>query len=1175
MDSTVARKAKIIFDSPASTDAFDGGGHLRCATALAESIEQLSNRDGAIGLEGAWGSGKSSVINFAKEALQKYNRNGYEYHLFTFDLWEHQSDDFRRAFLEEFVNWLRRNDHLNPKEVKRAKDKIRDRVKTVRSYNSKEYNFFGASILILTPLIPIIYSWMSPAALSINSIKNPLSSDVWFYCLLLFLLLYVIFLLRTGYHFLKPEYDEDDNKVKTSSWVDKLNNATSRSLSMFSKNVDKEVITQNIREADPTTIEFHGIFRNLLSKVQKKDKRLVFILDNIDRLPEDQVPNIWSEVRSLFSNSSFENDEKDSYVTAVIPYDKKFIQQAFKPTGQNNKESEGDIISKTFDVILHVTPPVATDWRKFLENQLNSAFDPDLEEQTIFRLFNLLRYHFQQKSIHPTPRRIISYVNEISALYMQWDPIISPESMALYILHRPLIENNPKALQDADLVSDRYLQIAYISSDWQKDFAALSFNVHPDSAYQILLQQPIINAFNEATPDQLLDLSKSKHGFNEIFIDSLDQALEDWTHNDVNFLSNAAKNIDALKLTGELKNAAWRRMTKALKELEKFNVNSPDSYDGIFAILVNQNSSDKIGVGHLIRAKLINSADTKSENVRELGINWLNSIIKIADVIEEENGKEAQQNFLKETQVPSSVEFCIGVAYACAETKKLKLTDLSLRTPKEEIQKGFSSQDIEDSAQSFKEALNQVLPFMDDETRAQYLEMINRSLSEAQKNSSETEALLEAYTKLYFDADENEKVKPHLENIVYDGTLAWYGHQETLNENVNFNVISLVQFLIVSINHGRTTINLSAQHATFGDLEETKKWYESSITEDEINDLQISRIAQLISAFGKFSTWTPYAINEDPKQRFFKSMLFELIKQGTYKRLDYRKLISEYPQIKAILDDAHSTKLLEKFSEWSKYFDTTIIGNEIYKIPDEFIKDICNLAKKEQRDKYDTLLNNIDTHLRSFTQENWEEAFIAEDDRIRILLVRRETQDISLPIESYRPALLTHATKVLEGKLAPKQYKLQWHQILSGLKEGNRINLAADLFGKLSEITINKKNCELFIKLYKELAHKMPYTSDPDRALNKIFSKILSSTDLETKNFINDISGIIKECIGNASDVSKKAFIETIESLEETGIEENEEWAKKLRLMFGMQAREQSFPTNDHVTEEPEKKKQE
>ena len=63
--------AYSLRDDPATEDAFQGGGHARTARALARAIRELDKKDAAIGLEGAWGSGKSTIINLTKEILEE------------------------------------------------------------------------------------------------------------------------------------------------------------------------------------------------------------------------------------------------------------------------------------------------------------------------------------------------------------------------------------------------------------------------------------------------------------------------------------------------------------------------------------------------------------------------------------------------------------------------------------------------------------------------------------------------------------------------------------------------------------------------------------------------------------------------------------------------------------------------------------------------------------------------------------------------------------------------------------------------------------------------------------------------------------------------------------------------------------------------------------------------
>ncbi len=82
---TLPVKREILFDKPSPEDEFRGKGHERTADALVRAISQFEGEDRAIGLEGPWGSGKSTVVEIAQAKL-KEQKNGFQYHFFSFDI---------------------------------------------------------------------------------------------------------------------------------------------------------------------------------------------------------------------------------------------------------------------------------------------------------------------------------------------------------------------------------------------------------------------------------------------------------------------------------------------------------------------------------------------------------------------------------------------------------------------------------------------------------------------------------------------------------------------------------------------------------------------------------------------------------------------------------------------------------------------------------------------------------------------------------------------------------------------------------------------------------------------------------------------------------------------------------------------------------------------------------
>lgn len=94
MRSKVTRcPTRSVDDAPASTDGF--GSHAPIASAIYELVT-TENGGRTIGLEGSWGSGKSTVVSLLADQI----RNGKsEAHVVVFDVWAHEGDPLRRSFL--------------------------------------------------------------------------------------------------------------------------------------------------------------------------------------------------------------------------------------------------------------------------------------------------------------------------------------------------------------------------------------------------------------------------------------------------------------------------------------------------------------------------------------------------------------------------------------------------------------------------------------------------------------------------------------------------------------------------------------------------------------------------------------------------------------------------------------------------------------------------------------------------------------------------------------------------------------------------------------------------------------------------------------------------------------------------------------------------------------------
>ena len=91
-------KYHLLREEVASQDAFSEKTHEHVADAIANIISQEKGGI-TLGLEGSWGSGKSTVINLLQSKLKNAK-------VFIFDAWAHEGDCLRRIFLESLLNYV-------------------------------------------------------------------------------------------------------------------------------------------------------------------------------------------------------------------------------------------------------------------------------------------------------------------------------------------------------------------------------------------------------------------------------------------------------------------------------------------------------------------------------------------------------------------------------------------------------------------------------------------------------------------------------------------------------------------------------------------------------------------------------------------------------------------------------------------------------------------------------------------------------------------------------------------------------------------------------------------------------------------------------------------------------------------------------------------------------------
>ena len=457
---------KFVFlpDKPVSEDFF--GCHERIATSIATQVE--SNQEGkTIGLEGTWGSGKSSVIEMLEAKWEKEKNNNIR--VFKYDAWEHQGDPLRRAFLEELItclqkghedskNWIKKcktvdEDFQFCQECKGNKNECPDYIRAklrlryehnvidTESYISGKGIIFGLLTLampICLGLIDIVPKWWKiiPGVLALLPVIYIIGVLVW-----------LKFWKKTSPREIIGEF--------------------------FGKSRDTTKHTTH-RSPDPTTIEFQEYYEKILSLALKDDShKLVIVVDNLDRVEPETGRAIWGTMRTFLEKSNYKNKDMINRIWVIVPYDTEGIENLWSNLALHFKE-------KTFQIRYHVPEPLTSKWEDYFNGKLKDAVkaQEDNTYHNIFQIFRMIALPKYQNI--PTPREIKIFINRVVGLAMQFysKKDATLEEIALYSAMELAREGELRNLSGD--IKDELKIKQFVGDNFKEGLASIHYGVTSD-----------------------------------------------------------------------------------------------------------------------------------------------------------------------------------------------------------------------------------------------------------------------------------------------------------------------------------------------------------------------------------------------------------------------------------------------------------------------------------------------------------------------------------------------------------------------------------------------------------------------------------------------------------------------------------------------------------------------
>ena len=536
-------RTNLIPDDPAIADAF--GSHGRVADAIVEVVRtEVGGK--SIGLEGGWGSGKSTIVRLVRDKLTGA-RNG-EHEVFVFDTWAHQGDPLRRTFLENLISDAEGWKGVDAKKWGRHRDELAKRRREETKREVPRLTVIGVVFALLLLAIPLGAALISAGATLLASETDSAKWEIVFVVLGIVLLLSSV-IFYVGLVLSKNLWA----KLKTCG--KKKHECLEELPALVTGQASTETHTIVTQSPDPTSVEFATVFRDLLEDVLNGNARkLLLVIDNLDRVQPSDALSIWSTMQTFLGHSEGHRPEWFSRVWVLVPYDGNAILRLWKSSDRNTKEDlgangggqgtisanstfEDSFLDKTFQLRFRVPQLLLSKWRDFLETSLIDALpchgEKDFED--IYRAYGV---NGGVDKSTPTPRALKIFANQIGALHRERQHEFSLSDYACYVLLKKNVENVHDVLLSED---DDRLMRRFMENQWKETIAAIHFGVSVGEGRQLLLKGRIETALVHGGGSILSNLAaENPEGFWAVLDASVPRGAENWSSLDPREIALAA-----------------------------------------------------------------------------------------------------------------------------------------------------------------------------------------------------------------------------------------------------------------------------------------------------------------------------------------------------------------------------------------------------------------------------------------------------------------------------------------------------------------------------------------------------------------------------------------------------------------------------------------------------------
>lgn len=517
------RSVNFHTEHPASQDAYPGGSHAKVASAIHSHLLS-KNPSKIVGLDGEFGSGKSSILNMLKEKLIASNPNS---RVWFFDCEQNYQGSTKSNFIELFTNeMLQEVPHVSKaaEALKSSRDRALGRLFEYRKRTTSRVSAWAialvASLFFAATSFRELFaiSRSSHAAITGTSpeeiaLANTIHDPFWW-----LISIHLVSLASPALILCFAKLRHINVKVGGQGWS---------LLSLFKGSSDDHIEEKIEIGKEVTPLDLK---RTLLEQLGVlKDKRFYIVLDNIDRLPKENLRAVWSDLEIFIAVAG-----ESANLTVIVPFCSTKVSEYLKADGDRRYDSK-DFIAKKFPVVFRSPPVITSGWKDGFRQLWIHAFS-NVGVSISDQCAQLLQRHSPMANGLVTPRLQKKFINDIATTSLVVGEEISLLAISGYLLlckyselslsevlrvdglsgdYAQELEKTQKGLVESILDTKVLLGAILgesMETGWQIQFLQIHYLTSGNIAIAELLDTPLVDALRRKDEEALGSLT-SMFGF--------------------------------------------------------------------------------------------------------------------------------------------------------------------------------------------------------------------------------------------------------------------------------------------------------------------------------------------------------------------------------------------------------------------------------------------------------------------------------------------------------------------------------------------------------------------------------------------------------------------------------------------------------------------------------------